>query len=206
MYTIFALPESPKYLYSKGRFDEARNSLAYVARFNNQPFDKSTVIFDTEKQIDETSQQEITPNDMSEKERLARSGQYYISNQDFAINLAMMCGLFTMCSFCFWLIDFQQEFLGTNIYVNFYIAGFVSIVSGQINIWLYEPMGMRSLLMLVEVIMISSCSFIILVQQKILKFEDPESELYFVNIGIPLALIFLSCACQVGFTGVTQCA
>lgn len=39
-----------------------------------------------------------------------------------------------------------------------------------------------------------------------MKFEDPESELYFVNIGIPLALIFLSCACQIGFTGVTQCS
>lgn len=34
-YTIVALPESAKYLYSKGRFDEARNSLDYVARFNN---------------------------------------------------------------------------------------------------------------------------------------------------------------------------
>ena len=40
MFTIISLPESPKYLYSKGRFDEARNSLAYVARFNNQPFNK----------------------------------------------------------------------------------------------------------------------------------------------------------------------
>jgi len=45
-----------------------------------------------------------------------------------------------------------------------------------------------------------------MVQQKLLKFEDSEQELYFVNISIPLALIFLSCACQVGFTGVTQCA
>jgi len=42
----------------------------------------------------------------NEKERLARMGQYYISNKDFVINLAMMCGLFTMASFSFWLIDF----------------------------------------------------------------------------------------------------
>lgn len=52
-YTIVALPESPKYLYSKGRFDEARNSFAYVAMFNNQPFDKDLVIFDTEKALDD---------------------------------------------------------------------------------------------------------------------------------------------------------
>ena len=54
--------------------------------------------------------------------------------------------------------------------------------------------------------MISTCTFIVLVQQKILKFEEEENEIYFVNIGIPLALIFLSMACQVGFTSVTQSA
>ena len=173
-YTIVGLPESPKYLYSKGRFEEARNSLAYVARFNNQPFQRELVIFDTEgvNTTDNEAMATIEDDLVSEKEKLARSGQYYITNQEFAINLAMMCGLFTMMSFSFWLIDFQQEFLGTNIYVNFYIAGFVSIASGQCNIWLYEPLGMRSLLFLVESIMIVSCTFIILVQQKLLKFED----------------------------------
>ena len=48
-YILIAFPETPKYLYAKGRFDEARNSLAYVARFNNQPFNKYQMIFDTEK-------------------------------------------------------------------------------------------------------------------------------------------------------------
>lgn len=54
--------------------------------------------------------------------------------------------------------------------------------------------------------MISTCTFIVLVQQKVLKFDDEESEIYFINISIPLALIFLSMACQVGFTAITQSA
>ena len=54
-----------------------------------------------------------------------------------------MCGLFIMFSFNFWLIAFQQEFLGTNIYINFYIAGFVSMFAGQMNIWLYHKLGLR---------------------------------------------------------------
>lgn len=33
---IFFLPESPKYLYSKQKFDEARASLNYIARFNGK--------------------------------------------------------------------------------------------------------------------------------------------------------------------------
>jgi hypothetical protein len=41
-----------------------------------------------------------------------------------------------------------------------------------------------------------------MVQQKYLKYDDPDSELYLVNISIPLALIFLSSSCQVGFTAV----
>ena len=45
-----------------------------------------------------------------------------------------------------------------------------------------------------------------MVQQKILKFEDEEQELIFVNISIPVALLFLSSAVQVGFVSVTQAA
>mgnify|MGYP006932351629 CR=1 FL=1 len=107
-----------------------------------------------------------------------------------------------MFSFSFWLIDFQQEYLGTDMYVNFYIAGIVSICSGNINLLLFPLLGMKRLIQCVEFVMITSCVFIIMVQQKYLKYDDPDSELYLVNISIPLALIFLSSSCQVGFTAV----
>lgn len=56
-----------------------------------------------------------------------------------------MCGMFTMFSFSFWLIDFQQEYLGTDMYINFYIAGVVSIFAGQINLMLFPVLGMQRL-------------------------------------------------------------
>jgi len=49
LYIIVAFPETPRYLYSKGKFNESRASLDYIARFNNQPFDKHNIMFDTEK-------------------------------------------------------------------------------------------------------------------------------------------------------------
>jgi hypothetical protein len=69
-----------------------------------------------------------------------------------------------MFSFSFWLIDFQQEYLGTDMYVNFYIAGVVSIFAGQVNLWLFPLLGMQRLVQYVEAVMISACVFIIMVQ------------------------------------------
>ena len=53
---------------------------------------------------------------------------------------------------------------------------------------------------------IIAASYIVLVQQKVLKFEDEEQELIFINISIPVALLFLSSAIQVGFIAVAQAA
>jgi len=40
-----------------------------------------------------------------------------------------MTGFFVIFSFSFWLINFQQEYLGNDIYLNFYAAGFVTLVA-----------------------------------------------------------------------------
>ena len=84
--------------------------------------------------------------------------------------------------------------------------GFVCVVSGQINLVLYERLGMKRLIIYVQIITIVAASFIVMVQQKILKFDGPVDENLFVSIAIPLALLFMSCAIQVGFTGVVQSA
>ena len=45
---IIFVPESPKWLLSKGRYDEARESFLHVARFNGQFVTKADLVFDTE--------------------------------------------------------------------------------------------------------------------------------------------------------------
>jgi len=50
LFTIVYLPESPKFLHSKERYDEARNSLSFVARVNGiKNFKKEEIIFENEK-------------------------------------------------------------------------------------------------------------------------------------------------------------
>ena len=92
------------------------------------------------------------------------------------------------------------------MYVNFYIAGVVSIVSGNFNLVLFPMLGLRKLVQYVEAVMITACVWIIMVQKKYISYDDPDSELYLVNISIPLSLIFLSLSCQVGYTATVQAA
>ena len=117
-----------------------------------------------------------------------------------------MCLLFTCFSFCFWLTDFQAEYLGTDMYIIFYANGVVCIISGQINLMLYGRLGMKVLILIVQSISIVAATYIVLVQQRVLAYEDEEQETLFLNISIPVALLILSCSIQVGFTAVVQSA
>lgn len=59
-------------------------------------------------------------------ERSARSvkkdggNEYGITNSDYVKNVILFSLLFTCFSFCFWLSDFQAEYLGADIYILFY--------------------------------------------------------------------------------------
>ena len=49
---IFMLPESPKYYYSKQRFDDARRVLSYISSINGKPKQK-LYLFDNEVESEE---------------------------------------------------------------------------------------------------------------------------------------------------------
>lgn len=45
---LVTLPESPKWLYASRRYDQARKSLAIVAKRNNSSYDTNDIVFDSE--------------------------------------------------------------------------------------------------------------------------------------------------------------
>jgi len=55
---VFILPESPKYLYSKQLFQETRESLAYIAKFNGHKTDMK-YIFATEVETDKDKEKRL---------------------------------------------------------------------------------------------------------------------------------------------------
>lgn len=128
---------------------------------------------------------------------------YNISNEQYLINLSMMSGLIIIFSFTFWLIDFQQEFLGNDIYLNFYVTGIVIIMSGQLVMFMFKPLGLRLWIQIATSIMIVSAALIVALQQKWICLKEKQEEVTLLNISIPLILIFLSLACQAGYSSLT---
>jgi hypothetical protein len=95
--------------------------------------------------------------------QLDGGNEYGISQKQYAINLTLMVLLFTCFSFMFWLVDFQQEYLGTDMYILFYANGVVCIVSGFFNMWLYPILGMKMLIIWTDSVGLLATLFLILV-------------------------------------------
>ena len=86
------------------------------------------------------------------------------------MNTAIQTALFSCFSFCFWLSDFQAEYIGADIYVLFYAQGLIAIISGQLVLIYYAELGMKKLTLWAIGLTIVSAIFIILLQQKIIGF------------------------------------
>lgn len=130
--------------------------------------------------------------------------EYGLTDREYYTNVILFCLLFTCFSFNFWLTDFQAEYLGTDMYVLFYAQGCVSIVSGQINLVLYDKLGFKSLIIYTQTITIAAATFIVLVQERVISLKEADQELVFVNVAIPVTIVLMSTSIQVGYTAIFQ--
>jgi len=98
-------------LYAATRFDEARVSLKSVAKTNGQlvKYEGTPFIFDIEEETGSASS------------RIDGGNLYKISSSRFALNLTLYALLGSCFSFSYWLAAFQSEYIGTDMYVIFYI-------------------------------------------------------------------------------------
>lgn len=161
-----------------------------VARANGARRFPSRFKFDTEKDNEELEK----ASNGREFKKIGSGNEYGITTSQYIWNLIMMILLFTCFSFSFWLIDFQAEYLGTDIFILFYANGLVCIVAGNINLVLYPRLGLKWLIVCTQSVAILSASYMVMVQQKIIGFDDEEREEVFVQVSIPVALLFLSLA------------
>jgi hypothetical protein len=60
------------------------------------------------------------------------------------------------------------------MFILFYAQGVVCIFSGQVNLAVYEKLGMKALIIYCQIIVIISGTYIVLVQEKIFKYSDTD--------------------------------
>jgi hypothetical protein len=89
--------------------------------------------------------------------------EFGLTWSQFVLNVFLMSLLATFYSFSYWLLDFQAEYLGTDIYILFYAQGIVTIISGYLNLLLYERLGLKFLVLIMQSINIVAGIYMVLV-------------------------------------------
>ena len=89
--------------------------------------------------------------------------EFGLTWSQFVMNVFLMSLLATFYSFSYWLLDFQAEYLGTDIYILFYAQGIVTIISGYLNLLLYERLGLKFLVLIMQSINIVAGIYMVLV-------------------------------------------
>lgn len=125
---------------------------------------------------------------------------YNISTGRFIFNVVIYSLLLSCFSFCFWLADFQAEYIGADVYIIFYINGACLIVAGIINQVLYPILGMKWLIIIFQCGTIFGCLFISLIHTKVISYEDEAEQATFFQVSMLVLLTIMSLSIQVGFT------
>ena len=105
--TLATIPESPRFNYSKKRFELAKENLTKVASVNGiENFNSDNFFFDTEQQNRELDA--ARSDVMSNKTVNVKDGgnEYGITTAVYVKNTILMTLLFTCFSFSFWLTNF----------------------------------------------------------------------------------------------------
>lgn len=137
-----------------------------VAKVNGiENYNSKNYEFDVEYENKKLAEANMNLKEGEKPQEKAEGGNVYgLTNGEFIKNVIILSLLFTCFSFSFWLTDFQAEYLGTDIFILFYANGVVCIISGQINLFLYPLMGMKWLIISVQIITLFAASYIVLVQ------------------------------------------
>ncbi|TNV80292.1 hypothetical protein FGO68_gene6246 [Halteria grandinella] len=141
--SLYWIPESPKYLQSKRRFEECRESLQWIARVNLSKESEegrrakvSEIRFDNE--VKEGS---------AEDQKLTGSLKDLIKIRRHFLNLLILIFVWMASAFNYFLINFRMKYLGGNIFVNIAVAASSEIVAYTCSGIFYQKIGIRFTLM-----------------------------------------------------------
>lgn len=135
LFTIVCFVESPKFLYNKKRYAEAKKSLSWVAYYNGVSSYDTNFVFDQEQEerggaVDV----EVLTTTLDENETTHEmSPQELEMNRNYFRNMIVMTIFWSAASFSTFLLNFMNKYLEGSIFQNNYAEGFAGVISVAIG-------------------------------------------------------------------------
>ena len=96
----------------------------------------------------------------------------------------LIAALFSIAHFGHFLVIFQVEHLGINVFVLFYIQGITRIIAAAITQLIDQWLGIKMVTIIIQSINALASLFIVLVQVKAISMPDPEDQAAFSEYSI----------------------
>ena len=142
-YFVLLVPESPKWLYTWYKYDDAKACLAYVASFNCHRDRRirhlKELKFDLEV-LDEMSAyvKSIGDEERAEDLKSVRSKhRQLITETQYYWNLAIFTIFWTALTFSYYLLMFMNKYFEGSLFVNQYFDGLSGIIGSCSALYLY---------------------------------------------------------------------
>lgn len=195
-------------------FQETRESLAYIARFNGNKIDNN-YIFSTEVETEkektkrlssENGQEEIEDEDLDgghqDEERaslIAQTEQNFdtvtikqeLTDGQLLSNLIKMTIMWTQASFNQFLLSAQMKYLEGNIFVNFYIFGAAGIAAVILGGYIYNCYGLRNSFAMSFFMCIIGCIGMLVIQLDLIQFANDAAREHFEEHAMPVLILIL---------------
>ena len=130
------IPESPCFLYEKGRYEKARKSLTTVARYNGVVL--SPFKFDVEGASPTSS--------MVNQEKAKGSLKQLVGNKTLLKNLIILSIQMVCCSFNFYMFGFLMKYIKGSVYINTISGAIADIIATIASGFLYTKFGIKKAL------------------------------------------------------------
>lgn len=130
------LPESPKWLYSKGKYELCARSLSRLAKMNGikqTPMIDSLKCYSIRERVSRVDFQVVNQSEVSKKSASSQVQSLQIEQGEtekvsalrqivdhriHLLNLIAMCAIWTSASFGYYLIGFQTKYIPGNFFIN----------------------------------------------------------------------------------------
>ena len=136
LYYMFVMPQSAKWLYTWLRFQESREVLQYIAKYNMTDDEVQeefkTLKFDAEGH-----------HHCLDRAECASQNDYVMSDLHYYTNMAVMCILWSVVCYSYYLMQYLTKYYEGNIFLNYYLDGCAGIIGVLLAYPIYMGLKMK---------------------------------------------------------------